>query len=189
MKWLNLFFNPRGCIENRQFGIGSLILILIVLVMSLLWYYFVTQDVETRNFILINTLFNVRLCLIYPFFCVLVKRLHASGKSGVWAVLIILLFLVLSFVAQSSITAYYMLDEGYVDEVQKIVKYYKDENIERDVLMEQLWHHRRQMLDRTYLPVICVYLLFLSIGCAAVSRMKIKLQNNKYNANYLKAFD
>ena len=151
-------------------------------------HYLVTQSEETRNVALINSLFNFRLCLAYPFYCLLSKRLHASGKSALWAVFIILLFLGLSFAVQVSISIYYASTEEYIREINEIIQRGKQSDTDQDV-MDQLLLHHRQVLKRTYLPVIYVYLVFLCVGCAILSRVGVKAKYNKYRTDYFKAFD
>ena len=77
-EFFDLFFSTEGRIGRREFWAGSLIL---MAVSGVLTYFLYGQEMAwPRIFSIVGVL------LIWPTWCVNVKRMQDRGKSGIWAI-------------------------------------------------------------------------------------------------------
>jgi uncharacterized membrane protein YhaH (DUF805 family) len=74
----DLFFSTHGRIARREFWAGSLMLMALS---GVLTYVLYGQDVAWPGIFSI-----VGMLLVWPTWCVNIKRMHDRGKSGIWAI-------------------------------------------------------------------------------------------------------
>ena len=91
----NLLFSPSGRIGPQTFlkGLGIVALINAVI-----------KSITAFNFSLGSVLALVGLVLLFPLFCLLIKRSHDGGKTGwlsiAWFILILILIMIAQYIAQ-----------------------------------------------------------------------------------------
>lgn len=92
----NLLFSPKGRIGPQSFLKGFGVIVLLHALITMLGAY---------NLPVASVLALLSLLLLYPVFCLLIKRNHDGGKSGwvsiVWLILFIILWFTVSGVAQN----------------------------------------------------------------------------------------
>jgi len=88
----NLLFSPSGRIGPQAFLKGLGIIALLSALISM---------VPAFNFTLGSILGYVSIILLFPLFCLLIKRSHDGGKSGWMSIVWFLLIVILSFAAAS----------------------------------------------------------------------------------------
>ncbi|WP_421858343.1 DUF805 domain-containing protein [Oceanicaulis sp.] len=96
MSLMSVLFAPNGRISPSQFQTGALVLLGIGFVMALLSL--------TGNTAMMGVQTLVGLVLIYPWVVLWRKRLHDSGKSGWFLLLIILVWFILSMIVGQVVT-------------------------------------------------------------------------------------
>ena len=95
MNFGNVLFNPNGRIGSRTFLRGVIILVGLMIVFNVAQVYFGA----------IGAIFGLlSFGAPYLYLCVFGKRLHDSGKSAWWFVLLFVAYLVLSMVLQVILT-------------------------------------------------------------------------------------
>ncbi|MBL4537532.1 MAG: DUF805 domain-containing protein [Oceanicaulis sp.] len=96
MSLMSVLFAPNGRINPSQFQTGALVLLGIGFVLALVPL--------TGNGALIGVQTLVGLAMIYPWVVLWRKRLHDSGKSGWFLLLILLVWFIISMIASQIIT-------------------------------------------------------------------------------------
>ena len=96
MSLMSVLFAPNGRINPSQFQTGALVLLGIGFVLALVPL--------TGNSALIGVQTLVGLAMIYPWVVLWRKRLHDSGKSGWFLLLIVLVWFIISMIASQVIT-------------------------------------------------------------------------------------
>jgi uncharacterized membrane protein YhaH (DUF805 family) len=96
MSLMSVLFAPNGRISPSQFQTGALVLLGIGFVMALLSL--------TGNTAMMGVQTLVGLVLIYPWVVLWRKRLHDSGKTGWFLLLIILVWFILSMIVGQVVT-------------------------------------------------------------------------------------
>ncbi|WP_273146774.1 DUF805 domain-containing protein [Oceanicaulis alexandrii] len=96
MSLMSVLFAPNGRINPSQFQTGALVLLGIGFVLALVPL--------TGNGALIGVQTLVGLAMIYPWVVLWRKRLHDSGKSGWFLLLIVLVWFIISMIASQIIT-------------------------------------------------------------------------------------
>lgn len=84
----NLLFSPKGRIGPSEFIKGLGIIAIITALITL---------VPLFNYGLAGMLSLASLVLLFPIFCLLIKRCHDAGKSGWMSILFFILLLIISF--------------------------------------------------------------------------------------------
>lgn len=96
MSLMTVLFAPNGRINPSQFQTGALVLLGIGFVLALVPL--------TGNGALIGVQTLIGLAMIYPWVVLWRKRLHDSGKSGWFLLLILLVWFIISMIASQVIT-------------------------------------------------------------------------------------
>lgn len=91
----NLLFSPNGRIGPDEFMRGLFIIAAISAVISI---------VPLINFALGSMLSLVAIVLLYPLFCLLIKRSHDGGKSGWMSIVWFLIFVVVQMILGHVVT-------------------------------------------------------------------------------------
>ena len=84
----NLLFSPNGRINPSDFTKGIMIIAVISAVLTIIPMF---------SFTLGSVLSIVSLVLLYPLFCLLIKRSHDGGKSGWMSILWLIIFGIIGF--------------------------------------------------------------------------------------------
>ena len=91
----NLLFSPSGRISKSNFIKGLGIIVLLHALITMLGAF---------NFAAASMLGLLSIVLLYPLFCLLIKRSHDGGKSGwmsiVWFILLVIIWFVVSAIMQ-----------------------------------------------------------------------------------------
>lgn len=86
----NLLFSPKGRIGPSDLWKGLIILLILQVLITVISAF--------SPMALTMLLGIVSIALLYPFVCVLGKRLHDNGKSAWWVILVIVAYLVVSWI-------------------------------------------------------------------------------------------
>lgn len=102
MSAANLLFSPQGRIGPSDLWKGLIILLVVQIALAVL---------SAFSPMAISMLFSIiGIALIYPYVCILGKRLHDNGKSAWWVILVILVYLILSWIVTLALLSLFGLN-------------------------------------------------------------------------------
>jgi uncharacterized membrane protein YhaH (DUF805 family) len=79
------YFNIKGRASRREYWMYMLIVCIVCLIISIIAAIIFTRD--STAYTTINLMVN--LVFLLPSICVLIRRLHDTGKRGIWAFLLL----------------------------------------------------------------------------------------------------
>jgi len=155
----NLLFSPNGRINPSDFTKGIMIIAVISAILTIIPMF---------SFTLGSVLSIVSLVLLYPLFCLLIKRSHDGGKSGWMSILWLIIFgiigFALSYLAQ-------MFTIGDLKEQMEAATTAAAESGDLGAIMEAAKEFGPQIAKKTAIPSAIAGLVGSYIGAFVLNKI------------------
>ena len=124
MSILHALFVPTGRLRGKPYWLGAGILLLVAVFIQFLSYWFVVNSENMQGMMMASIGSMLLWLLIYPYFCLYGKRLRDMGVPATWFILIIFVYAIVNWIAQSIVMMPVMFEEmgGMIEEMESLSK-------------------------------------------------------------------
>lgn len=181
-----ILFSPNGTVSGRPYWIACALLILAELAIMLSSYAVILRG-DSLQSLMMGSMFSVLLwLLIYPYFCVYGKRLRDVGASAWFFLLILLVYAIVSWIAQMLIMMPVMMGEdgimtqqmGNMEEMMRTQN--GDAPPDFSKMMDAQMQMQKEIMKKVFLPNMIAGIVISAVFSGILGVIKTKRENNPY---------
>jgi uncharacterized membrane protein YhaH (DUF805 family) len=188
MDILHALFVPTGRLRGKPYWLGAIVLLLAAILVQYMSYLYVQNSDGMQGMMMASMGSMLLWLLIYPYFCLYGKRLRDVGQPATWFFLVIFLYAIFSWIAQTMVMMPVMMEEmgGMVEQMEGLTEG-ADEDIAADQfskLFEAQLDMQKKLLNKTMIPMMIAGAIVTLAFDIVMGVLTPKSDNNPFAAEH-----